>query len=282
VQLGRHLRELYLLRWALPLCLALALYAGLSSAYDVNLLPPGLGAKELELGTADAHVLVDTPSTTVLDLRQGTDGFDGMTHRAVLLGNVMASVPVREYIARRAGVPADAIQITTPTTADFPRRLADAQHQPHMSDLRRSPDEYLIKVWANPTVPVLDVYAQGPGAKAAEQLANGAVDGLRDYVAKISSGTAIPASDQVQLRQLGRAHGTVLNDGIHLQMAAVVFLVVFALSSAAAIFFARVRNGWRTTRELEELAAGRPSPAGGEEDFDWTEAPVTASSGRTR
>ena len=47
-----------------------------------------------------------------------------MTNRGVLIGNVMASEPVRQYISKRAGVPAEVLQVASPVTPDFPRPLA--------------------------------------------------------------------------------------------------------------------------------------------------------------
>jgi hypothetical protein len=50
---------------------------------------------------------------------------------------------------------------------------------------------------------------------------------------------------QVELRQLGNAHGNVINGGVQLQVLLVVFPLVLALSFAATILIARVRRGWQ-------------------------------------
>src|SRR3954451_24455411 len=104
MQLGVHLHQLWRVRFGVVICIAVALFVSLPTTYDVKLFPPGLKPKSLETATASTHVLVDTPRTTLLDLRQRTFTFEAMTNRAVLLGNVMASLPVRDYIARRARV----------------------------------------------------------------------------------------------------------------------------------------------------------------------------------
>ncbi len=252
MQLGIHLRELWRLRFGVVLILLLSTFAAVWVCYRIELSPPGLKPRSLELGTASTRVLVDTPKSTVLDLRQGTYDFESLSNRALLLGNVMAGLPVREYIARRADIPAEALRVSAPLTPEFPRAIAEAGNEKHTSDILRSTNQYRLSIRSNPTVPVLDVYTQAPTAKAAEQLANAAVDGLQDYLNSVASTQSIDDDQKVQLKQLGRARGAVINDGIGIQVALLSFLVVFAASSAAVLFFARVRRGWKLVDELEQ------------------------------
>ena len=256
MQLGIHLRELARMRVALALSLLLAVFVALSVAYKVSVLPPRLGPRSLEMGTASTRVMVDTSKSLVLDIRYGTGDFDSLTERAVLLGNLMASAPVREYIARRAHVPAEAIRATTPLTPDFPRPLAAEGEQKHTSDLLRSTDQYRLNIQANPTVPIIDVYAQAPSAKAAQQLANSAVDGLGDYLgvtARLQS-KRFNGDDQPLISQLGRARGVVINNGVRLQVLLLTFGFVFALCCAVSLFVGRVRRGWQLVEGTAEDA----------------------------
>jgi hypothetical protein len=259
MRLGIHLHELSRQRVGLVLSACLALFLALSITYKVTLFPPKLADRDLEMGTASTRVMVDTTKSLVLDIRYGTGDFDSLTARAVLLGNLMASAPVREYIARRAHVPAAAITATTPLTPDFPRPLASEGEQKRQSDLLRSTDQYRLNIQANPTVPIVDVYAQAPNAHAAEQLANGAVDGMRDYLAAVAASShGTSAGDQPRLIQLGRAHGTVINKGIRLQVLLLSFVFVLALGCAVTIAASRMRRGWTIAREREQA----PLPEG--------------------
>jgi hypothetical protein len=260
MQFGAHLHELWRLRLGLLLSLALATLVASSVVYRVSILPPGIEPRAMEIGTASTHVMIDTPRSTILDLRQPTDDLESLTNRAVLLGNVMASLPVRQYIARRAGVAPERIEATTPLTADFPRPVAAAGDQKHVTDILASTDQYRLNIQANPTVPILDVYAQGPTAQATERLANAAVDGLRAYLADIARAEGTAARDEVRLSQLGRAHGSVINDGVRLEVLLLVFVLVLALSSAAVLFMARVRRGWSLEPEDRPLAGTGTAP----------------------
>jgi hypothetical protein len=256
MQLGIHLRELWRARLAVGLCLVLAAVVALWTTDQISLLPPRISAKSLDMAAASTHVLVDTPHSTVLDLRQGTLELDGMTQRAVLLGNVMASLPVRDYIARRAGVPTARIRVTTPITPEYPRPVVDPENRRRTSDLVRSTDQYRLKISANPTVPIIDVYSQAPDANAAQALANAAVGGLRDYLAAVAQTEGISPNNRVRLDQLGRAKGVVIAGGVGQKLAVLSFILSFGLMCALVLFVSRLRRGWRSAREAE--AAGPP------------------------
>jgi hypothetical protein len=261
MELGKHLRELFRLRLAVVVCLSLATFAALLLSYKVSVFPPKIESRSLEIASARTDVLVDTPLSTVLDLRQGASDIEGMTNRAVLIGNVMVSPPVLAYIGRRADIPPDIIQTQTPLTADFPRPLAAAGEEKHTSDLFKSTDQYRLNIQANPTVPILQILAEAPNAAAAATLANAAVDGLRDYLAAQARTQSTPIDDQVRLSQLGRADGRVINGGVRWQIAMLTFLIIFALSAATAVFVARVRRGWDSFGDDEHRSREQDPPA---------------------
>lgn len=250
MQLGRHLRELWRLRLGLVAAVVVAALAALWSVGSVSLFPPGVKSRDLEMAVASTRVLVDAPTATVLDLSVNAYNFQSITNRALLVGNVMASEPVRQYIGKRAHVPPEVLQVASPVTPDFPRPLATSGRK-STRDILKSPDEYRLSIQANPTAPILDIYAQAPTARTAELLATGAVEGMKDYLRELGGTQGVPQSRQVRLEQLGRADGGVINPGISVKVALLTFLIVFAVSSVAVLFVARVRQGWRLEAERE-------------------------------
>jgi hypothetical protein len=261
---GIRLRRLWHLRAGVAVCLVLAAFASLWSVEKIGFNPlPHLSPRSLEIASASTHLVVDTPKSALLDNRQDTSGLEGLTKRAVLLGNVMSNGAVRTEIAAAAGVPVDVLQINAPLTSAQPRPLAQSGDEKHTSDILKSTDQYRLSILANPTVPVLDIYAQTPTRESAEKLANAAVDSLRGYLAKLATSEGTPATQQIRLVQLGRAEGAVINDGIRWQVALVAFLLSFAAAGATLIFFVRIRAGWRRERDAERrAAAARPETAG--------------------
>jgi hypothetical protein len=244
MQLGLHLRELWRSRLGVAVSFALALLAAVGSQGRISLFPPGFESRTVQIGAASTRVLVDTPKSSVLDLGASSQDLTSMVNRALLVSNVMASEPVRQYIARRANVPAEVLRVASPVTRDWPRQLAQSGSPKKTSDIFKSPNEYRLNLKSNPTVPVIDIYAQAPTAEVARELANGAVTGMQDYLRDVGERQAIPVSQQVNLQQLGAARAGVVNPGTKMKLALLSFLLVFAASSAAVMFFGRVRRGW--------------------------------------
>ncbi len=249
MQLGIYLHELWERKVGLAIAVVLAILVAARIGFGATFLPPRIDANSVELASASTHVLVDTPQSSVIDLRQNTYNLSELSNRALLLGNVMASLPVRDYIAREAGIPANLIRVSPPLTPEQPRAIADSAHQPKSSDILKSPDEYRLSVQANPTVPVVDIYTEAPNGAAAVNLADSSVRGLRDYLAVLAQRNGTPTANQVKLVQLGGAEGGTVNPGGGIQIAIVAFLLVFAASCVGVLALARIRRGWAESGE---------------------------------
>lgn len=254
--LGRHLRELWDLRRGLLLSILLGLLAAGWSIGKISVFPPGLKGRTLEIAAADTTVLVDAPKSSVLNMSVNTVNIEGMTNRALLVGNVMASTPVRSYILRRAHLPRGvALQIASPVTPDFPRELSTTGKK-KTTDLLKSPNEYRLDIQANPTVPVLNLDAEAPTPQLAAQIANGAVAGMQDYLHAVGAREDVPLANQVTLQQLGAAKGGIINPGVRVKLGALAFFLVFAASAATTLWLKRVREGWHREGRRAQLGAG--------------------------
>jgi hypothetical protein len=256
---GARLRELWHIRGWVALCLVLALAAAVWSVANISLFPPSLSSRSLKLATATTQVVVDTPKSTLVDTRQDTYSLDALTNRAVLLGNVMASAPVRQAIAARAHVPIERLEIDAPLTPQQPRPAPEEGKEPKTSDIAKSTDAYRLNIQAAPTVPLLDFIAQAPTAESAAALANAASVELKAYLARLAASQQTPASEQIRVVELGKAKGTVINSSIHWQVPLVAFLLTLGASCATLIFLDRVRRGWKlaalSDRSREPLEA---------------------------
>jgi len=259
MQLGMHLRELWRHRLGLVAALVFALLAALWSGNRISVLPPKLKPRPHQIASAKTQVLVDTPNSTVTNLSAYTYDFQSLTNRAALLGNLMASEPVRLYIARRAGIPSDLIEAIAPVTEQVPRALLEPDSQKRASDILRATDNYRLDIEADPAVPILNIYTQGPDEGAARRLADSAVAGLRDYLNALANVQGVRASQRIRLIQLGPASGGVINGGVALQIYVLTFVVAFALAAWGVLALARVRRGWRQASPSTEQGAGEAS-----------------------
>ena len=119
--IGFRLRTLWRLKLGVVISIALASLAALLSVQKIGLFPPHMSPRSLEMATASTHVVVDTPTSTLVDLRQDTFSYDSLKNRAVLLGNVIGSSTVRQHIADQAGLPVERLRVQPPLT---PEQLA--------------------------------------------------------------------------------------------------------------------------------------------------------------
>jgi hypothetical protein len=254
VGIGIRLRKLWRLKLGVAVSIALALFAAVWSVQKISLSPPGLSPRSLEMATASTHVLVDTPTSAMVDLRQDTYSVEGLKNRVVVLGNVIASSQVQARIAQRAHVPMGRLRIQAPLTSQQPAPPVDSENARHTGDILKSTDQYRIDLKANPTVPMLDIYAQTPTAESAAALANAAVDELNTYLRDLVARQHTPLEDQIRPVQLGRATGVVINGSVRWQAAFLTFLLTFGISCATVTFLARVRAGWREAALSERTA----------------------------
>jgi hypothetical protein len=252
---GMRMRTLWRLRRGVFVCAVLALLVAVWCVAKVSLFPPGLTPRALEMATASTQVVVDTPRSTLLDLRQD-NYLETLTNRAVLLGNVMAIGKVRAEIARRARIPAEALEVTPPLTQKQPRALAAFGNKRRTTDILQLNDQYRLKIHVNPTVPVLYLYSQTPTTGSAEALANAAVDAMRGYLRRLAQSRGTPETERIRVAQLGQARGEVINGGVEWQVAFLAFLMTLAASCATLIFVSRVKDGWRLAAWSERASAG--------------------------
>lgn len=254
--LGKRLHGLWHVKLGVVLSLIVSLCAAVYSVEKVSVDPPRLTSRSLEMATASTHVIIDTPTSTLIDLRQDAYSVEGLKNRAVLLGNVIASSGVQAKIAERAQVPVDLLRIQAPLTRAQAAPPVDSENARSTSDILQTGEQYRIDIKANVTVPMLDIYAQAPDAETAAALANGAVDELNAYLESLATTQKTPPDEQIRPVQLGRATGVVINSGVRWKVAILAFLLTFGGSCATVIFFARVRAGWRQAALSERPAAG--------------------------
>jgi len=235
---------LWRLRGGVAVALVFAVVATGWSLYRLQLSPLSIQPRTMTMATARTQVVVDTPGSTMLDLKTGTNNFDSLRDRAILLGNVIASSPVRDDIGRRLGIPGGVIEVAAPRTPERPRSVVGSTAEKKTTDILRSNEQYRLSIQASPTVPLLDIYAEAPDAKTSAGLANATVDSLQRYIDDLARRDGTPSRDLVRLRQLGRADGAVINHGVSLRAAFLVFLLTFGAGCATAVLVHRIRRDW--------------------------------------
>jgi len=249
MKLGSRLYGISRRRRALAVSLTVAVLACVLTLSRPSLSPPGLHARGLQVAAASTEVLVATPNLAV----GGPGDYLALVNRGILVGNVMVSGPVLAAVAHALGIPERSIQATAPLTANVPRTLIEPGSGGNATDLIASPDQYKLEIQADPSVPILHVYAQAPTAGAAERMAKAAVDGVAGYLTQTQTAGKIPENQRVRIQQLGPVTGGVANSGAPMEIALLVFLAVLGICLWLSAVVDQIRRGWTSARLEQQL-----------------------------
>jgi hypothetical protein len=107
MELIMMLRDLWRRRILVGCAALLAVLAGTAVTYRIS-FPPKLESRKYEVGVATTRILVDTPSSQVVEV--APKGSDTLGVRANLLASLMVDGVVKTAIARRAGLRPDQLE----------------------------------------------------------------------------------------------------------------------------------------------------------------------------
>jgi hypothetical protein len=237
---------------AIAISVLVALFFAFWSVNHISLAPPGVHPRQMQQGAAAVHVLLDAPTSLVVDENVRTTNYEALTSRATLYGDIIASAALRDMIGKRIGVPADRITAVSRLTAGLQREMREPDSEQRANQIRTEQTPYRLDIQADPGGPDINIYAQAPSAARAIALADAAVASLQDYVNDEARTTGTNRKDQVVVTQLGRARGGVVNHKAVPEIVVLTFLVAFGLSLALLLGAAATRRGW--------IEAGTPEP----------------------
>jgi hypothetical protein len=240
--------------------LVVALLAGLASVTQISLSPPSLKKRDLQRGAATARILVDLPQQERGHVTAAQ--FEAMTMRASLIANLLSSPPVTDKIAGTLGVGSDEVSASTEITEGVPLALVEPNEEKRANEILVSHDGYRLDIQANPTLPIIDVYAQAPTPAEAAELADAVAPAGNAYTEVIADRDEFPTDNRVQLKQLGEAHGAAISPTAPIEIFALTFLVVFGVAFGLLCGAAAIRRGWvRGGSPPRLVAAGASAPA---------------------
>jgi hypothetical protein len=233
----------------------IAIGAGVALAYHIG-FPPKLESRQYDVGIGTLEALVDTPSSLVVDLG-GETGPDipTLAGRATLLASLLTSSPLKEEIARRAGVDANELIAIPPSGATVDPSAAPSVSgtgakldDPNVSVLRAK-----VPTLESGEVPIIAVNAQAPDAAVAARLADQSIQVLQEHLRTVAAADKIPNARRVVVTELGPARATVESRGPERLMAIVAALFVFVLGCAAIVGVSALASGWRRAAAIELL-----------------------------
>ena len=240
-------------RGALAISALVGVLCAISTVSVVGVMPPHLSSRHVTVAAAATHVLLDSPESLIGVRAAAGFDYDGLSKRASLYGNLIASPPVRDQIARRIGIAPDQLTARSRLTLPVQWAMRDPDEEQRANQLLVSTKRYKLELQSDPIRPILNIYAQAPSVAMAQRLADTAVSSLREYLAARTARDAANPDDVPVVSQLGPARGAVINGQIVPQIVLITFLTAFGVCLALLLGAAAAWRGW--------VAAGRPAPA---------------------
>lgn len=235
-----------------------ATIATANSLATFSLAPPGIQMRHLQDAGAVTHAAIELPTSR---RPASLTGFESQAKRLNLIANLMTSPPVLAQIGRLAGVDSSQIDAGTQITEDVSRSFIEPDAERRASEIRTAHDPYKLEIQARPSLPVLDVYTQGPSVAAAENLANASIGGTNRYLRELARRDGVAGAAPVTLTQLGAAQGETLEPTARPLIALLTFLVAFAVCFGLLFGLAQVRRGWlRAGAKAERGETGEEPP----------------------
>lgn len=247
MELASTLKILWKRRRLVALGALVAAIAAMLSTYTVSLFPPGLHDRTNVFATASTQLLVDTPDSAFADLE---NEMTPLETRASVFARFLATPAALELIAREAKLPLDSIEAQGPYDINLPVINQEPTAGKRSTQIIGEGALYRLRFENNPVLPIVAIFAQAPTKDGAIALANAVPRALRTYVQRIQAQQHTPPGRRVVIRKLGDATGGVVNAGADVQIAALVFLVVFGAWCMLLVPAQTLARGWRQ--------AGRP------------------------
>lgn len=236
VNLGMRLRRLGRLRLVVAASFVLAVLAGLSSGYRVNLIPPGIAARSAGVAGAHTQILVDDRKVSVLNAGFDQDSYGYLANGAILAGTELMSGPIQARIASLMGIPVSSLTV------------ADPQDPILLQTPPQTPQPYSLVVAPRPSVPIVNVYAQAPTQTAALKLADASAQAL--------NGDLVEAGGfELRATQLGESAPASPGGGFSIKSALERFVLVLALGVALTSVLQRSRRTRRPKRRVWKIAS---------------------------
>jgi hypothetical protein len=253
------LRRLLRHKVLLALAVVAGIVVGLLMSYKVK-GPFDLQSKSYSVGVATARILVDTPSSQIVDLGNPQPDkalpvdIGTLSARATLLASLMTSSPIKDDIARAAGV--DDSTLLTPSTGPGGGGQAPLPGDVSATSKRANILKASVPELASGSIPIIVVDTQSPDADTAARLADQSVIVLRRQLDSLAGTEAIPADRRVTIRELGPAHATTQVRGTSRIVAAGAGVVTFLAGCALILLLFALIEGWRNVVADERRASG--------------------------
>ncbi len=256
MELVKIMRELSHRRLLVAIVLAFSLLVGMMLAFKPELPPQ---SRQYQVSLASSDVLVDTRDSQVVALGGRSPDLPTLASRTNLIGNLMTSGPLKNAIAKSAGVAAEELVVVPPANPNTPG-VPPAPVTTRASRDVPDSEATILSLSSDEAIPILHISAQAPGVETARRLADGTIIGLKRYLGSVAASQDIPAARQLVVRQFGAPLAGVTTRGLPRRYALAATIILALLGCGAIVGGSWFIRSWRQIDEAER----RGRPEGGE------------------
>lgn len=198
-------------------------------------VPPSLERRGHDTGVASSQVLVDSRSSQSVDLGEEPVLIDipGLIARARLLANLIATSPLRDQIARRAGIDPSTFLATAPSVGfDSPKAQPTDSANGQLS---------IMNVTFNEALPIVTINAEAASRAAAARISSAAATELGKYIGTLTARDQVKESQQIVIKTLGDPDSATVHRGPRRMSALVAFVLVLGMWCVAIVVITRMR-----------------------------------------
>lgn len=267
-------RELLQRKAVLAVLLVLATLAALMTAFKIG--PDGIERRSVAVGAATSQILVDSAESTLVE-GAGTDQIAALGTRARVYAQYLSSRDAVNQIAREIDVDPALITAHGPFSEgtgiqDYDQQRAESRAR----DLVAEGKQYRLVFEAQEDVPIITVYATGPGTRDALALAQSSFAVLEGYIGRlkteakeaektspppqVTTTSTVPLVENIVVRQLGTPEGGLVGGNADLVLMVLAFLGVLGFGCLVVAAASGFMRHWRLAGEMERI---------GTEASDW-------------
>jgi hypothetical protein len=273
LELIKILRELSRRRRLVGLVLGVSLLLGFLLAFKPGLPPQ---SRQYQVSLAAADILIDTRDSQLVAVGGKGPDLTTLAGRANLIGNLMTGGPLKNAIAKEAGISPGQLAVVPPANVNTPG-VIPAPVTPPASRGLADVDATILSLTVDETLPILHVTAQAPDVETASKLSTATIVALRRYLGSVAASQHIPAAHQLVVRKFGAPVAQVATRGLPRRVALIVTILLALLGCGAIVGASWFARSWR---QIEEAEARGHAEADQQPDVGAAAASLTASGNR--
>ncbi len=247
MELIKILRELSRRRRLVGLVLGFSLLVGLLLAFKPQLPPQ---SRQYQVSLASADILIDTSDSQVVAIGGKGPDLTTLAARANLIGNLMTGGPLKNAIAKEAGIPRGQISVVPPANVNTPG-VTPAPVTPPASRGLADAEATVLNLSVDETLPILHVVAQAPDSETALKLSSATIVAVRRYLGSVAASQHIPAANQLVVRKFGAPVAQTATRGLPRRYAVIATIVLALLGCGAIVGGSWFARSWRQIEEAE-------------------------------